>query len=162
MLANFIEYSNEFNEIYKRKVTSKRLLYYWTESYVNLTIEPSKDTWQKIQKVSITPTTKEVIGFIEADINRGANFVSNLSFFSFKSGKGFKKDLYIFINELFSKYCFNKIVYNCVVGNPFNYFNEQLAKDFRAEKVGTFKNHKMLQNGAIYDQTFYEIYRWRQ
>lgn len=131
-----------------------------TEGYVNLVPDLKNDNWNRHQWVSLD-SIYNIVGYLEASVRRPENYVENISIVNFVKGWNptFYKDLKRFVIRLLFRYNYYKIVWNVVVGSPNEKIYDKFSTAYGGRVVGTFRDHKILQDGTIKSTKFYEMFR---
>ena len=156
MLDYAYKYQNLVAQLFTENVTHPDCKYFQEGTYLHMHWKAYPDTWKEIQKVSISKSGDEVLGLLEARVNRDSYFIENFSFISFERGNSlFIEDIKSFIRELQNKK-FRKIRLSCWDKNPKRETIESILKEFNADLVGVFKNEALI-NGEYNDQLIYEI-----
>lgn len=135
-----------FNEKYQ---------FYHGNNCTDLTL--SSDTWNDHQFVSVN-SKGEVIGYISYKIDRTASYCYCFGAISFSVDTlTFGNDLRRVISNIFSKFNFNKINFNVVIGNPAEKSYDKLIKRYGGKIVGIFREDFRGMDGKLYDVKSYEI-----
>jgi hypothetical protein len=159
MLKLAVLYQNQINQALQEIVFDDRFKWYINDIGPELSQELEKNTWTKMQFVSVSQTAGNLIGLLEAEINRPANAVVAMRLVNF-TGKPniiFSKDIKQFFCDLFNKFNFNKIVWYVIVGNPAEKIYDKLICDHGGRVVGVYKEQCRLWDNKLYDFKAYEI-----
>lgn len=117
-------------------------------------------TWTKHEFVSVRGN--EVIGYICYDIDRANQDVAfGLCIINFeeKPSMTFAMDLGKALTDIFEKFCFRKLNFYIVVGNPIEKSYDKMCKKYGGRIVGVKKKNVRLFDGKLYDEKLYEIMR---
>lgn len=117
-----------------------------------------EDTWNDTQFVSLN-ADKEVTGYLGYGIDRECRYVTYLAIINFTGDISFGADVMRMVKDIFEVYCYRKIVFTVVVGNPVEKKYDRLIRRYGGRIVGIHKDHVMLPNGRYYDEKAYEIFR---
>lgn len=151
---NKIELEKKFQEI----AFVDKYKYYWNNSYISHEIDLSKDSWSSLDFVSKKDGV--IIGYIGANIDRTAGFVSGLRVINFgEKSIEFSKDFHKFLSDLFLKYSFHKINFSVVIGNPAEAMYDRLISKYGGTVAGYYVNDTMLWDRKLYDVKSYEIHK---
>jgi len=122
--------------------------------------ELSESNWNLHQFVSID-SNGDIIGYMGYNVDRTAYYAKSLAITNFRNDTPskftFGQDVFQAIKNIFKKFNFNKLVFECVVGNPVQKTYRRLINDYNGRIVGVFKQHVILQDGQMYDIEMYEI-----
>ena len=125
MLKPAILYREKLNEKYNNIAFDDKYKYFNIDTYFDFDIKIADTTWQKIQMVSVN-RENEVIGFLQAQIDRGSDSVISLWIGNFyEVNYTFSKDLHQFLDDLLVKFNFRKVSFSVVVGNPARIIKER-------------------------------------
>ena len=159
MLKLAITYKDKLNKAFNNTILDIKYKYYYFENYWTYDIELSKDSWNRIELVSID-SNDNIKGFFSATISRTSDMVLGLSTINFENKNIiFAKDMYNFIVDLFEKYNFRKIEFSVIVGNPIEKMYDKYITKYGGCIVGTRKESTRLTDGKYYDVKQYEIFR---
>lgn len=121
--------------------------------------ELDEGTWSQHQFVSVN-NMNEVIGYISYNIDRQAHYVFNFGIINFDDDKiTFGADIKQVIHDIFYKFCFNKMSFFVVCGNPVEKEYDKLIDKYGGRIVGTYEKDVKLYDGTLYDRKSYEIMR---
>jgi len=154
-------YKTKLQDEYKLIVYNDKYKFYFCSSYWNYEFDVSGNSnYYQIDFVSVDENDN-VIGFLGANINRDINKIDSLRIINFKNKCNiiFSKDLYKFLNELFTVHNFNKIEFSVVVGNDIEKMYDKYCLKNSGRIVGQYKEHVKLTDGKLYDYKIYEIFR---
>lgn len=144
----------------KRVMLDINKYYYIMQNTIyRLDIEPND--MRIIQYVSVNKN-RELLWYIAAYPNWQTHNIENLAIFSLSDNVSIEgaKDFLEFINMLFTKMRFNKIVFNVIRENPARKSYEAFIKRNNVGRVvGTLKNHRLLKDGKYHDEIIMELYR---
>lgn len=157
MLAFAQDYKEELIKRERETWDDKKYWYYNASSYMR-PIELDKDTWDRIQLVSLNGSG-EVIGYLGYSMYREARYVSSLWIVNFTDDKSFGIDVMQMFKDIFEKYRYRKIVFSVIIGNPIEQKYDRLVEHYGGRIVGVHKEHVMLPDGRLYDEKVYEIFR---
>lgn len=158
MLDWAINYVEQLTMLHRKSLTNEKYKYLDFSSYQNLNINISDSTWECIQKVSVDREGK-IHGYLKANLNRSSDIVTGLTVMNFDSNYIFSKDMYQFIDELFTIYNFRKIKFYALADNPANKMYEKVIKRLGGRVVGVFKEEIKSCDNKYYDEVNYEIMR---
>jgi len=155
MLKRAKKYSDEIND-FIMDYDNREYLKYYTGLYFQEK-EFSSDEWNSISVVSIRGG--KVLGFFSAGIDRSSHNVSNFGIFNMSKipDPTFVRDLFKFVDELFTVYKFGKIDFFCYAGNPAEKQYDKAIGKLGGRIVGTKKKEQRLYDGTMADQKMYEI-----
>lgn len=157
MIAFAQDYEKELARRMRETWGNKKYWYYHASSYMS-SLEVDKDTWNNTQFVSLNPSG-EVIGLLGYGVNRECRYVNYLAVINFTDDTSFGIDIMRMVKDIFEKYCYRKIVFSVIIGNPIEESYDRLIKRYGGRIIGTYKEHVMLPDGRLYDEKFYEIFR---
>lgn len=99
-----------------------------------------------------------VIGYISYCTNVSANSCNNFGIMSFDKGNlSFVKDVKQAIDDIFFKYNFNRLDFNCFVGNPALRGYRNFIRKYGGREVGVLRQCNRLMDGKLYDSVMFEI-----
>lgn len=161
-------YVDILNDLFKEQVYFNDRYKYYNYSNYYSDINLNSSTWNNYNFVSID-NYRNIIGFISYDINRVTNNVTNLSIIKFSLDSNYYSDIettMIFANDLkqilediFTKFKFNKLCFDVIIGNPAELHYDRLVKRYGGRIVGIKKNDVKLYDNNYYDVKLYEILR---
>lgn len=100
----------------------------------------------------------EVIGIITYSINISSMSCCNFGIMSFDKGNlSFVRDIKQAIDDIFFKYNFNRLDFNCFVGNPALRGYRNFIKKYGGREVGVLRRCNRLMDGKLYDSVMFEI-----
>lgn len=156
MLRPAYNYSNELKKLFAESITGHKFKYYQLTNYAVFELKIENDEWSRIQKVSICDG--EILGFLEASIDREVFGVSSLSAINFHNQNYiFSRDLYDFIIEMFDLYRFRSVRWTAITMNPAVEMYDRIVKNLGGRVVGIEHKAAMLRDGNLYDLKLYEI-----
>lgn len=159
MLKLAYTYQDKLNQAYNSIIFQNKYKYYNCDNFWYYTKEASKDSWNNIEFVSVDKNDN-VIGYLGAGILRSADKVSNLAIMNFYDiNATFSRDLYQFLNDLFTKFNFRKIEFFVVIGNPAEKMYDKYIKKYGGRITGIKRESTKLQDNKYYDIKEYEIFR---
>jgi len=160
MLKIAYPYKDKLNKAIQDIVFEEAYKYFNQTSYWDLEVELSKSTWKELQFVSVDENDN-ILGYFLAEIVRPEAYIDSLGIcnFSGKCNITFSRDLYEFLDSLFTKFNYFKITFCVVVGNPIEKMYDRFINKYGGRIVGYYKEHVMLQDGKYYDRKHYEIFR---
>lgn len=109
----------------------------------------------------------QIIGYIEAQIDRYNNIVENVFLIKFCKDNSyiFTKDTLDFVSELFDTHGFEKIVFQTIIQNPANSIFSRFIKEKKVGRlIGVLKGHRKNIKGKNFDVALYEVYKtsWKR
>jgi hypothetical protein len=135
--------------------------YYIFAAYHDFSLSIDENTWNSVSMVSLYEG--EIIGYFKALISQPERFINSLSIINFEVQRNvpfiFMKDLFAFIDILFTRYKMNKIVFKVAIGNKAEKMYDSIIEKYGGVIVGVFTKDVMLSDGEYYDVKFYEIMR---
>jgi len=158
MLDVAIRYENEVRDELRSTWFDERYKYYaYTNYYEDW--KPEENTWSKHEFVSLREG--KVIGYMSYAIARESASVYGLGIINFEKEPSliFAVDLGTILKDIFDKYCFRKLSFSVVVGNPIEKSYDKMCRKYGGRIVGTKKDHTRLIDGLFYDEKLYEILR---
>jgi hypothetical protein len=161
MLDIALNYSDQLQKLMRNTWYDDRYKYYNTNCYRE-DLSLASDNWQYNQFVSVIPNQDtaetEVVGFIEYSINRQTNNCCDFGIINFSQNSiVFGADILKVIDDIFSKFHFNKVSFEVVVGNPIESQYDKLMDKFNGRIVGVMKNEVKLHDNNYYDLKKYEL-----
>lgn len=161
MLKHAHFYKEELIKLSQNLLDDNRYKFFNAYSYVNFDVfnMDDKDEWARIKRVSVVDN--EIRGYFRANIDRECNNIDSLAVCNFCLDKNkylFAKDFSSFIELLFNMN-FNKIEFNVIVGNPAERIYDRFIEKHNGRVVGTFRQNVKLNDGRLYDQKFYELFK---
>lgn len=157
MLAFAQDYKDELEKRMRETWGNEKYWYYLSSSYM-FPVEVDENTWEKTHYVSLN-SSGEVIGYLGYAVEREGRYVSNLWIINFTENRYFGIDVMRMVKDIFEKYCYKKIVFFVIIGNPIEQKYDRLIARYGGRIVGTYKEHVMLPDGKMYDEKVYEIFR---
>lgn len=160
MLKSAYAYEEKLQKAYKTIIDDPHYMFWNYSNYWHKEITLSDNTYNDMSFVSIN-NGDNVIGYLSATIDRNINAITSLSIMNFtkKLDIIFSKDLYSFLDSLFTFYNFDKIHFHVVVGNPAEVMYDKYIKKYNGNIIGIFKKDTKLQDGKLYDVKHYEIFK---
>lgn len=100
-----------------------------------------------------------VIGFISYSVDWTARSAADLFVENFEIGNPiFMKDVFTAICDIFEKYRFNRLEWNCIADNPVIKGYRKFVEKCNGREIGTFKNRVMLEDGKLHDVVYFEVF----
>lgn len=158
MLKPAFLYKNQLNETYHKIIYNEKYKFLIEDVWeYNIKIEESDAN--SIQLVSIDEN-ENVIGFLQANLNREINHVTSLEVINFNEiNYTYSKDFNNFIRDLTEKFGFKKITFEVILGSPYEKLYDKHLKRFNGRVVGIKKAEVRLADGKYYDVKIYEIFK---
>lgn len=102
-----------------------------------------------------------LIGHIFYTVNRNTMACSNFSIINYRQTHHitFTNDVIEVVHDIFTKFNYNKLNFNVVIGNPVERQYDKLIKEMNGRIVGVMDNDVKLFDNKMYDVKFYEITR---
>jgi hypothetical protein len=151
----------KLKELYSRAIIKKINKFFISNNSINYDLFIDQSEERRIQYIS-KDKDGNILMYMGASLNRHYKIVENIEIinlsdiFSFYAGK----DLVNFINILFFKKDFRKIMFGVATGNPaYKSFRKLILKSDLGQIVGILKDHYMTQDGVYYDMVLMEMYR---
>lgn len=155
MLKPALEYREEIKILESKAFFEERNKFYFASGY-KATLDIPEHNWDSMQFVSLKDD--KVIGFMHLCIDRTLYSVSSLRVINYyQPNPTFSTDFAQVLIDIFEKYNFNKLVWNCVIGNPAEKMYDRICKKYNGRVVGIFENEVKLLDGKLYHQKYYEI-----
>lgn len=103
----------------------------------------------------------EILGYIMYGVNYETMSVPSFGAISFIEGGSvtYAHDLLQAIDNIFMVYNFNRMEWNCCIGNPAVRGYRNLCKRFGGREVGQLHQNIKLMDGKIYDTVIFEVMR---
>ena len=157
MLARAFQYKEALTRVVVKSLDDPFYDYLW-DFYTDFNVNIADSNCYNQQWVSLD-NTFNVIGYFGAEIDRSCNSVSSIRIANFCKDKSitFSCDLKEFFIRLFFRYNYSKIDFSVVVGCRNEAIYDKFINRYGGRIVGTFKNHRRLQNGSLVDMKYYEI-----
>ena len=158
MLARAHPYKDLLDRLLTNVVDDPFYDYLWGGSYANFCMDCKEDNYYKHQWVNLD-SNRNIVGYMEADINRSAYYISSLMMVNFKKGWNptFARDMKEMFLRLFYRYNYNKVNFDVVTRSRNEKIYDKFISRYGGRIVGTFHNHRAMQNGEIRDLKQYEI-----
>lgn len=143
---------------FKNIMNKTRYKYFFLSTYQNYERTIDDNNWKCLEYVSVK--NNKIIGYMKASIDRIAHNVDQLYLINFSKDDFFTygKDITSFLKILFEDFCFKKIEFSVVVGNPIEKSYDKIVEKNGGRIVGIFKNSVRLMDGKYYDLKFYEVF----
>jgi len=159
MLARAYQHKESIMRLVSKSIDDPYYDYLWGH-YTDFNMNIADGNFYNQQWVSLD-SSFNVIGYLGAEIDRSCNCVSSIIIANFckEQTATFSLDLKEFFFRLFFRYNYSKVNFSVVVGSRNEIIYDKFIKRYGGRVVGTFRNHKMLQNGSLVDMKYYEITR---
>lgn len=160
MLDFAINYEEQLQPIL-RKTTADPKNRYWNPGlYNDLVLELEKNTWNKLQMVSVDDKGN-IKGYLKASFHQDIRAAVGLQVINLGTplNRTFSKDFNTFIDNLFFMYGMNKINFAVLIGNPAEKMYDKFIKKYGGCVVGIHKDDNILLDGTLCDSKSYEIMR---
>ena len=128
--------------------------YKWCYLGYNMNLQIYDSRWEYIQMVSVIDN--QVIGFLEACMDRPEGFVSKIFMVNFTDNKKFFIDIKNFLEYLVYELEVLKIDFSVIVGNPTEKKYDSMIKRFGGNIIGKLKGNVLI-GSKYYDQKLYEF-----
>jgi len=160
MLKPAYGYKDRISSILQEIAFSEEVTYWNHACYWSYETDLKNDSWRSLHFVSVDDQDN-ILGLLFADICRPENFVDAMAILNLKEKGNFKfsRDLYQFLDDLFVKFNFFKMTFCVVSGNPVEKMYDRFVLKFGGRIIGVYKQQVMLQDGKLYDQKHYELFR---
>jgi len=130
-----------------------------TGAYAKFNWDIKDDNYNCHQMVSLD-NKFNVVGYLEASIDRPGNYISNLMLINFyKNNIRFSIDLKDFIFQLFFRYNYEKIVWNTTSPSRNENIYDKFSSKYGGRVVGIHYKHTVLQNGDKKNIKIYEMFK---
>lgn len=157
MLKPAQRYEGELADSFRKIWFDEKYMFYNNGCFYQ-DFETLENTLDGHQFVSVINGT--VIGFIGYSIDRVGNIVYDFNAINFSDNKiAFSKDLVQAVDEVFTKFNFNKIEFEVLKGNPAEKMYDKFIKQCGGRIVGTYTDHVQLIDGKLYDCKMYELFK---
>jgi hypothetical protein len=136
-------------------------LKYYQGGWITLAKELDKDTWTKMQFVSMDKEGGTILGYLSCSINRQLYYAHDVTVVNLMGGPHpvFAKDLLQFFADLLFKYNMNKVNWSVLVGNPAEKMYDKAIEQFGGRIVGVYKDECITWDHQICDEKLYELRR---
>lgn len=117
------------------------------------------DNWHKQQFVSVNEQG-EVVGYLKYNVDRDTRNVNGIHILNFKKDTlctTFSRDFRQMIDDIFSKYQYNKIIFSVAIGNPAEKMYDKYIEKIGGRIVGIYKEELRMMDGNMYDEKMYEV-----
>lgn len=160
MLGYAIEFKSELTKSWMKSIDQERNKYFHSSGWVKYSPEIDDNDWNRLQMVSVLECGA-VLGYFSCSIDRDCRKACSIQAinFSFKNNRIFAKDLYAFIDSLFTSYGLNKIEWSVIIGNPIEAMYDRAVKQYGGNIYGIAHQTCALKNGMLCDMKYYEIMR---
>ena len=157
MLARAYLYKEALNSLLLKASDDPYYDYlFGTYAEFNKTIDDND--YYKHQWVNLD-TNYNIVGFMEAEIDRPCHYISSLTMINFK--KEWNSTFYLDLKELFLRfflrYNYEKICFKVIIGNRNEKIYDKFISRYGGRIVGTFYRHNALRDGSIKDVKYYEL-----
>jgi hypothetical protein len=161
MLDLAYNHIEEVETKFRETLLKERYKYYQRGSGLDYHLSIADNSHTILQFVSMDPSTKKVIGYLGAKLNRDTNSAYELEAINFlpQANKFFTEDLGTFIVMLFTRFGLNRIVWSVIIGNPVEQMYDRVTKFFGNCVVGVLHDEVKLYDGQLYDVKYYELMR---
>lgn len=153
-------YEERLKQLYRNAATDPRYRYIFSDGYWE-ELELVNDTWRKVDRVSINPYTKNVIGFITFSSSRTKNIAYGLIAVNFENDVQskyiFSKDLRTAILDIFYLFNFNFLQFCCSSENPLIGKYHKLVAKYGGREVGYLSDNFLDSFGVISDKVLFEL-----
>lgn len=156
MLKNALLYKDEIMRKYQDVMYDLRYQYYCGGSGHNQPLIPENN----FERHTFASVDEEgnVIGFISYNVDYAAMSCCNFGACSFDIGnRNFTKDLFIAIDEIFTKYHMNRLDFWCFIDNPVRPTYQKLIEKYGGRVVGTMTDTAKLQDGELHSSIIFEL-----
>lgn len=160
MIKVAYSYKDTIKEMLREVWYDEKYKYYfasrWHSDYET---KEKEGDWNNLKFVSVN-SKDNVLGIIEASIDRDHNIVSGLAAINLSENKViFGRDIAQVIEDIFCKFNYRKMKFSVVCGNPIEDTYDRMVEKYGGRIVGIFKQDVMLLDNKMYDEKFYEIFR---
>lgn len=156
MLEPALQYADQLKKRFRETWFDDRYKYYQCSTYYE-EYKIDDGTWSRHQFVSTRD--EEIIGYIGYCIGRSEHDVSGLAIVNFedKPSMTFSRDLGTALKDIFEKFCFRRLEFTVVVGNPIEKSYDKMCLRNGGRIVGQYRERVRLIDGQYYDEKSYEI-----
>lgn len=156
MVSLAVKYQEKLKGLFTTTIFDEKYMFYNGCSYYD-EYKSADTTWNKHEFVSID-SKGNVLGYIKYSIDRDSRNCNNLQIVNFSDNRiTFGIDTMTILDEIFTKFKFNKLSYCVVVGNPIEKTYDKLTSKYGGRIVGFKESDVMLMDGKYYDMKMYEI-----
>lgn len=156
MLKPAQNYITEIKTKYADTMYDLNYQYYHADRWTSFPSISEDNCW-KHQFASVD-ANNNVIGYISYSINLSAESCDNFTIISFDKGNlTFVRDIQQAVDDIFNKYNFNRLEFQCFVGNTALRGYRNFIKRYGGREVGTLKQVNKLIDGKLYDAVIFEI-----
>lgn len=150
---------SKLQETLQRHAFEDRLKYFF-EGREHMEIDVRKNTWHRIQAVSLSPRG-DVLGLFSANVDRQRHGVDNIGAIRFSPSPStvFARDLYRFVGALFKKWHFRKVKWDASAENPATEMYKRAVEHYGGRVVGRLRDDKALPDGTVTDALLFEIHQ---
>ena len=157
MLDLAVNHIDGLNKLFRECALDPKYKYFYTDGYAQLTYEPKKDTWNRMDFVHIDEDSN-VKGYIKVVISRPYPKVT-LGMMSKGTGLEFLGDVKEVITKLFKEHGTPRIEWAVLIGNPAEKLYDRFVDRNNGRIVGTHTKYDITMDGEICDVKDYEIIR---
>jgi hypothetical protein len=131
--------------------------YYFCNPY-HKGIDIPNDDYNEMHFVSLD-NSKNVIGYISYTVDRFTGTVDNFGAINFsdKNKFIFGNDLYKVIDNIFSKFNFQRLEFAVTIGNPIEKTYDKMIEKLNGRIIGIRRKCTKLPDNTLYDEKLYEI-----
>lgn len=157
MLDNAKKYILEINDKMMDTWYDEKYKFYHWNWHSEITIDDSD--WDNMNFVSIDDDYN-VLGYISFHIDRTIYGVESFSAINFSDNTIiFGKDLHTVLNDIFTKFNFNRLEFSVIIGNPVEKYYDKLIEKHNGRIIGIRRNARKTMDNQLYDEKIYEILR---
>lgn len=160
MLRLAIEHKNDLAKSMTATSIFPKNKWFHCLGYTEYTLNVRENDFDGLQMVSVIPGGY-VIGFFACGFDRIVRKAYQIEAinFSFKNNTLFARDMFAFLDGLFTTYGMNKVEWSVVVGNPIEAQYDRIAKRYGGSIVGVEHQTCTLRDGTLCDKKYYELMR---
>lgn len=159
MLKFAYPYKDSIQLLWQSIIHTDKYKYYNAMNYWDYEVKFSPNSWDDVSMVSVDKNDN-VIGMFRAQIDRCSNKISSVGIINFKeSSYAFSKDLFLFLDSLFTKYTFRKIEWTVLIGNPAEKMYDKIVEKYGGTIVGIQRKSAVLEDGQCCDVKLYEVFK---
>lgn len=160
MLKLAIEYRNELARAIIRTSLFEKNQYFHCLGYTDYAIDIRESDYDGLQMVSVVPQDC-VLGYFACGFDRIVRKAYRIEAinFSYKNNTLFARDMFTFLDGLFTTYGMNKVEWSVVVGNPIEAQYDRIAKRYGGRIIGVEHQTCALRDGTLCDMKYYELMR---
>lgn len=160
MLKYAIQHRESLARAWLKAVDMQENRYMAGISYHNFNFEIKEDDYWVLQMVSVT-TDGVIKGYFTCSFNRICRKAYDIEVINFsrKSDLVFSKDLYLFLDGIFTRYGMGKVEFCVVIGNPAEAQYDRIIERYGGLVVGIKHDSLCLSDGTLCDLKMYELSR---